>query len=130
MLRCSEAEIGWNRSPPACALPTPAQIASSCAFGDAYASPGFIAPSEDQAGNLLKGSPLPVYKIEKLACRFSTPENNQAACTFDVEDTQTERRATGRTVTFEHRALRDEGQTHHAIWNIWSATDRCIPPDR
>ncbi|MDT8757134.1 hypothetical protein MZO42_00345 [Sphingomonas psychrotolerans] len=127
LMKCVDHAAPVNPRPPACDLPTAAEVALSCAVQDTVSAPGYEPPLVDESGFPSGGTPAPEYRIDKLHCRFTTSEHNAASCTFDVENRATARKVPGRTVSFEHVSWNDNGPAHHVRWTFWRAAGRCIP---
>lgn len=128
LLKCMDHAAPLNPRPPACDLPTAAQVALSCAVQDTVTAPGYEPPVDDESGFPTGGTPAPEYRVDNLQCRFTTSEHNAAHCTFNVENRATARKVPARTVDFEHVSWDDNGPAHHMRWTLWRAAGRCIPP--
>ena len=114
-----------RETPPACALPTQEEVASSCAIQDLVTSPDYRSPTYDDEGQLVSAQPTPKYSVSRLRCRFTSRERNQAVCRFTLalpQGTTSER-----VVSFEHRFWQDHGPAHHFYGTQWSPTVRCTP---
>ncbi|HEX9964395.1 MAG TPA: hypothetical protein VGB04_05360 [Allosphingosinicella sp.] len=120
-----------RESPPACALPTAEEVASSCAIQDLVTKPGYRGPSYDEEGNPKgDGEPVPDYRAEALSCHFTDPLRNKALCRFALSFPQSPGAPVPTVATFEHRFWQDHGPAHHWYGTRWSAMDRCTPAPR
>jgi hypothetical protein len=116
---------GLRDNPPACALPTAEEVASSCAAYDLVTSPGYRSPDRDEEGNLTGGSDMPEYGVSNLRCRFTGRHRNRALCRFRLS--LPDGRAIGAAVTFKHVFVQDHGPAHHLYGTQWMSAGRCAP---
>ena len=112
-------------NPPACALPTEEEVASTCAVQDLVTSPDYRPPTYDEDGRPIIAQPTPEYGVSRLRCRFSSLERNKAECRFTLAVPQ--REPTDRTVTFDNEFWQDHGEAHHFYGTRWSPASRCAP---
>ena len=112
-------------APPACALPTREEVASSCAAHDHVTSPDYRPSIYDEEGQLVWAQPMPEYVASELRCRFTSRARNKADCRFTLELPQGG--ASESVVRFEHRFWMDHGPAHHFYGTQWSPIDRCTP---
>jgi hypothetical protein len=115
-------------SPPACALPSAAEVASSCAIHDLVSSPDYRVPDLDENGVEIDPQPTPEYRVQALRCDFATPERNRALCRFKLSLPGEQEPGIDRTVTFEHIFWQDHGPTHHLYGTRWRPATRCARP--
>lgn len=112
-------------NPPACALPTEKEVASTCAVQDLVTSPDYRPPTYDEDGRPIIAQTIPDYGVSRLRCRFASPERNKAQCRFTLDVPQ--RGLTERAVTFDHEFWQDHGEAHHFYGTRWSPAGRCAP---
>jgi hypothetical protein len=114
-----------REKPPACALPTSEEVASSCASWDFVTSPDYRPPVYDEHGLAISGQSLPDYEVSKLNCRFKSRKRNHAVCHFTLSLPQGT--ITETEVSFEHRFVQDLGPAHHFYGTQWLPLGRCAP---
>lgn len=112
-------------NPPACGLPDAEFLARHCAVRDVVAAPGYVAPEEDEMGEVINPTPLPDYRVTDLACAFDGEGRNRATCRFALT-------VPGGTAVPTKVSLRHEryGRITPLIYEqgvIWHLDDDCTP---
>lgn len=112
-------------NPPACALPDAGTLARRCAIHDLVRAPGYVPEEEDEMGEVRNPTPLPVYRVESLACAFDGEGRNRATCSFAL--TVPGGTPTQTTVRLRHKSY---GRITPLIYEqgvIWQLDDDCTP---
>lgn len=115
--------------PPACALPTAWEVASSCSIRDAQATPGFRIPEYDEMGEQISGTQFPRYLAEGLACEFTDDRRNRAQCTFRLIKPAEPDRSINYRATLEYSVGLIDSTVIHGYQEVWSVDGSCQGAD-
>lgn len=111
----------YREMPPACTLPTPEDVARSCAVQDRVNTPGYVGSDCDGATGVCTppDPPLPAYRVSGLECRFSNGDESAATCRFRLALPGEAGEGPAVEMPFDYRFVADHGPIHHSYSALW-----------